>query len=50
MMRKHINQIDIKPDTEIQFPFYAWECLTLHLKHRTIDLVFPKEAEMKTFL
>ena len=31
-------------------PFYAWECITLQLKHRDIDLVIKSEEEMRCFL
>ena len=27
-------------------PFYSWECLTLQLKNRDVDLVIPKESQM----
>lgn len=31
-------------------PFYAWECVTLVLKDREIDLVIPNEQRMNQFL
>ena len=39
MLRKHINSVDVQPSVPLKLPFYAWECLTLQLKHRDIDLV-----------
>lgn len=31
-------------------PYFAWQCLTIELKHRVIDLVFPDEQGMKDVL
>ena len=31
-------------------PFYAWECLTIILHNREIDLVIPNEEQMTIFL
>lgn len=31
-------------------PFYAWDCITLLLKNREIDLVIKDEQQMKIFL
>ena len=31
-------------------PFYAWQCLTLQLPIRSIDLVIPDEKDMITLL
>ncbi len=31
-------------------PFYSWECLTLILKNRDIDLVIKDESKMKIFI
>ena len=37
MLRKHFNSMNIE---DLQDPpFHAWECLTLTLRHRDIDLV-----------
>ena len=27
-------------------PFYAWDCLTIQLKHRDVDLIIRKESQM----
>jgi hypothetical protein len=35
---------------ESSFPFYAWECVTLHLKHRDVDLVIRNEKQMNLLL
>ena len=43
MLRKHINMMDIKLfSNEKLIPFYAWECITVHLKNRDVDLVIRK--------
>jgi hypothetical protein len=45
MLRKHINSLE---DSEIhQMPFYSWNCLTLGLQGREIDLVIRNEQEMQ---
>lgn len=37
MLRKHINMLD---DEQLaNLPFYSWQCITLQLKHRDVDLV-----------
>lgn len=35
-------------DIELQcaFPFFAWQCLTLHIKGRCVDLVIKEEQDM----
>ena len=33
-----------------QVPFYAWECLTIQLKNREIDLVIRNEKDMDDLL
>jgi hypothetical protein len=49
LLRKHINSLtDIKKLRN--FPFFAWNCITLQLKDREVDLVIKKENEMKMFL
>lgn len=44
MLRKHINFTRIlRKKDELNFPFYAWECITLVLHHREVDLVIRDE-------
>lgn len=31
-------------------PFYSWQCITLQLEHRDIDLVIPDDADMDRLL
>ena len=49
MLRKHINTVAQKfQKTEI--PFYSWECITIQLRHRDVDLVIPNELHMKMLI
>jgi hypothetical protein len=48
MMRKHINSTPLKNLNEI--PFFSWNCLTLQLKNRDVDLVIKDEKTMFKFL
>ena len=45
MMRKHINSIETNKEKE-NLPFFAWQCITLKLENRNIDLVILDEKEM----
>lgn len=47
MHRKHIITQDGK---NLKFPFYTWECVTLHLTDRDIFLVIRDEQNMNNFL
>jgi len=48
MLRKHVNSLEKK---ELDFlPFYSWECLTLQLSHRDVDLVIRNESQMNCLL
>jgi len=33
-----------------KIPFFAWQCLTIELKHRNIDLVIPNDNQMDDLL
>ena len=51
MLRKHLcslNPVDHKKGDKI--PFHSWECLTLMLKNRDVDLVIKNEKHMDRFL
>jgi len=43
MYRKHINSSGERTDS---MPFYSWECITLQLKHRDVDLIIQNEKVM----
>ena len=43
-LRKHINCLR---DEQIDhLPFYTWQCISLKLKHREVDLVIDDEEQM----
>ena len=48
VLRKHINFMDKSEYKNL--PFYAWQCISLQTKHRTIDLVIKDEKQMNIFL
>jgi hypothetical protein len=50
MMRKHVNSISIDELKAGLLPFYCWECVTIQLKHRDVDLVFKDEKDMLRLL
>ena len=31
-------------------PFYAWQCITLNMETRDVDLVIPNEKDMEMLL
>lgn len=43
-LRKHINCL--RDDQMDNLPFYSWQCLSLKLKHREVDLVICDEQQM----
>ena len=45
---KHNRKFD--GDKSGVIPFYAWQCITLDLKDRYVDLVIKNEQKMKLFL
>jgi hypothetical protein len=45
---KHNRKFD--GDKSGVIPFYAWQCITLQLKDRYVDLVIKNEQKMKLFL
>ena len=48
MMRKHFNSMN---RTQLDnLPFYSWECITLKLHNRDIDLVIRDEKHMQMLL
>ena len=48
MLRKHINSMS---DSELaSMPFYSWNCLTLSLDHRDVELVVRDESDMNQIL
>jgi len=49
MYRKHINSYSKASDLD-HLPFYCWDCLTLQLKRRDVDLVIKNEKDMQILL
>lgn len=48
MLRKHINS---QTRTELdKVPFYSWNCITLKLGRRDVDLVIKDDKQMQLFL
>lgn len=50
MLRKHINSLEITKISDEDIPFYSWECISLNLRHRDVDLVIKDEKHMEEFL
>jgi hypothetical protein len=48
MLRKHFNCMSLNELKDI--PFYSWQCITLVLEHRDVDLVILDEDDMKLLL
>ena len=49
MLRKHFNSM--KPENiNLDAPFYAWECLSIDMGNREVDLVIRSEKHMKYVL
>lgn len=49
MLRKHISSIQSLEKLR-NLPFYSWNCLTLQLNHREVDLVVPDDHHMQALL
>ena len=51
MLRKHLCSLSPADHRRGKtIPFYAWNCLTLQLKHRDVDLVIKSDKHMDRFL
>jgi len=48
ILRKHIISLDAHSLKHL--PFYCWNCITLQLKHRDVDIVIRDEKEMEKLL
>jgi hypothetical protein len=44
----HFNSLPTKNLDSL--PFYAWQCITLKLAHREVDLAFKDEIEQNDFV
>lgn len=45
MLRKHIINSDLEDMDKL--PFYSWNCLTLQMSHRDVDLVIRDDRDME---
>lgn len=58
IFRKHMISVeydDLRHDSEkdgktCAFPFFAWQCITLQISGRSVDLVIKNENDMNVFL
>lgn len=48
ILRKHFNSMSRQELDHA--PFYSWQCISLQLPNRDIDLVIPNECDMRCFL
>ena len=48
MLRKHFASMTRKELTKM--PFYSWQCITLQLWNRDVDLVIPEQRDMNLIL
>ena len=46
MLRVHINSMEILSIRKGIIPFYCWECITLEMDTKNVDLVIKNEKEM----
>ena len=51
MYRKHMNSINLlKYREDKNIPFFSWQCLTLQLENRDLNLVIKDEVDMTRIL
>jgi hypothetical protein len=48
MLRKHFNSMSLSEISEV--PFHSWQCITLILEHRDVDLIISDESDMLLIL
>ena len=48
ILRKHINSMQIEDLDDL--PFFSWQCISLELKNRCIDLVIKDQTKMNLLL
>ena len=49
MLRKYFNSLN-REQLNNRIPFYSWECISLCLPHRDIDIVIRDHSHMNKFL
>lgn len=50
MLRKALLTVETQHHKDGKVPFLSWQCITLQLDHRDVDLVIPNEEDMNKFL
>ena len=50
MLRQGINRMIIEECDESRIPFFCWECITIELQNKDIDIIIRNEFEMQIFL
>lgn len=50
MLRKQICSIEVYDPKLKDLPFYSWQCITIELGRRDVDLIIPNERDMLDFL
>ena len=48
MLRKHFLSMSL--DELNKMPFFSWQCITLQLKSREVNLVIPEDRDMNLLL
>ena len=49
-MDRDLMQFDKEEGQRNSFPFFAWQCLTLEMENRNIDLVIKDDNDMKVLI
>ena len=50
ILRKQINSIPIRDFIAGKVPFYPWQCITIKMKNREVDLVIKDEEHMQSLI
>ena len=50
LLRKHLILLDRCKHTCGHVPFYSWQCITLQMENRDVDLVIKNEKDMDDFI
>ena len=50
ILRKHINTMERKYQNAESMPFFAWQCISLTLAHRDVDIVIRNQKEQNNLV
>lgn len=50
MYRKHMNVQNFGKINSGNAAFYAWQCITIQMRYREVDLVIPDERDMDSLI